>query len=329
MRHSSQQIYRTDMKKLPINHAVTFNEEQHTYTLFDGTQLSGITSIIHKFIFPSMYDGISSSVMEAARDRGHMIHKAIDDTLFKGMPLFDGFAFDKELHDAMAIIKENKLKPVAGEYLVSDNAHIATCIDGVFKQGKKVVLVDHKTTSVIYTEYLQWQLSIEAVLFEQQTGNKVDTLYAIHLPKNGECKLVEIERLPDEYVNALLNAYIFGAETFENPLHKLSDDTNDLLEQYKQSELALIELQASVDYHKQIQADIKARIKEQMDAESASKWENDSVTITRSKDSVRKTFKADTLYRIASDPVREWLDEHMNECYTETKVNGNVTIKFK
>jgi CRISPR/Cas system-associated exonuclease Cas4 (RecB family) len=318
------------MKKLPINHAVTFNEEAHTYTLFDGTQLSGITSIIHKFIFPSMYDGVSERVMEAARNRGHMIHKALEDCLFNGIPLFDGFEFDREVRECLGIVAENKLKPVAGEYLVSDNAHIATCIDGVFKQGKKVVLVDHKTTSVIYTEYLQWQLSIEAVLFEQQTGNKVDTLYAIHLPKNGECKLVEIDRLPDEYVNALLDAYIFGAETFENPLHKLSDDTNELLEQYKQSELALIELQASVDYHKQIQADIKARIKEQMDAESASKWENDSVTITRSKDSVRKTFKLDMLQEMAIGlPVQEWITENAPKCYTETKVNGNVTIKFK
>jgi hypothetical protein len=230
----------------------------------------------------------------------------------------------------MALVKEHKLKPIAGEYLVSDNAHIATCIDGVFKQGKKVLLVDHKTTSVLYTEYLQWQLSIEAVLFEQQTGYKVDALFAIHLPKNGECKLVEIERLPDEYVDALLDAYISGAETFENPLHKLSDNTNELLEQYRQSELALIELQASVDYHKQIQADIKARLKDMMDAESASKWENDSVTITRSKDSVRKTFKLDMLQEMAIGlPVQEWITENAPKCYQETKVNGNVTIKFK
>lgn len=318
------------MKKLPINHAVTFNEEQHTYTLFDGTQLSGITSIIHKYLFPSMYSGVSDSVLEAARNRGHEIHKMLELFLFHGVAFCTDNEYYPLLEACSQMAKDHNLKPVAGEYLVSDNAHIATCIDGVFKQGKKVVLVDHKTTSVLYTEYLQWQLSIEAVLFEQQTGNKVDTLYAIHLPKNGECKLVEIERLPDEYVTALLDAYIFGAETFDNPLHKLSDDTNELLEQYKQAELALIELNASVDYYKQIQTDIKARIKEQMDAESASKWENDSVTITRSKDSVRKTFKLDMLQEMAVGlPVQEWITENAPKCYQETKVNGNVTIKFK
>ena len=318
------------MKKLPVNNMVVFNEEEHTYTLSDGTQLSGITPIIHKYLFPSMYDGISSSVMEAARERGHMIHKAIDDTLFKGMPLFDGFAFDKELHDAMAIIKENKLKPVAGEYLVSDNIYVATCIDGVFMQGKNIVLVDHKTTSVLYTEYLQWQLSIEAYLFEAQTGMNVSKLYAIHLPKNGNAKLVEIERLPNEYVVSLLNAFINDDLVFDNPLHKLSDDTTELLEQYKQAEMALIELQASVDYNKKIQADIKARIKEMMDEESASKWENDSVTITRSKDTVRKTFKLDMLQEMAVGlPVQEWITENAPKCYQETKVNGNITIKFK
>lgn len=317
------------MKKLPINHAVTFNEEAHTYTLFDGTQLSGITSIIHKLIFPSMYDGVSEHIMEAARQRGHEVHHMLEQALFHETEYTEDYQYFPLLQACTHLLAMNNLKPIAGEYLVSDNAHIATCIDGVFSQKKKAVLVDYKTTSVIYTEYLRWQLSIEAVLFEKQTGNKVDTLYAIHLPKNGECKLVEIERLPDEYVNALLDAYIGGAETFENPLHKLSDDTNDLLEQYKQAELSLIELTASVDYYKGIQAAIKEKIKEQMDEESASKWENDSVTITRSKDSIRKTFNVDKLYDEAPDDVNQWLVDNKDKFYKETKVNGNVTIKFK
>lgn len=320
-------------QKLPSNPFVIFNEEEHTYTTKFGDQLSGITSIIHKYLFPAMYDGISSSVMEAARARGQEVHKALED-LFHGIAISTDLPIYPVIAAYEDIAKKNKFKQIAAEYLISDNEHIATCIDSVLQTKEGAALVDYKTTSVLYTEYLQWQLSIEAILFEKQTGIKVTNLYAVHLPKikDGVCnaKLIEIERLPDEYVKALIAAYVAGDETFDNPVHKLSDDTNELLKQYKDAEVALIELNASVEYYKNIQADIKAKIKEQMDEESASKWENDSVTITRSKDSVRKTFKLELLNeKPKGEEVQKWLDSNLPSCYAETKVNGNVTIKFK
>ena len=217
---------------------------------------------------------------------------------------------------------------------MSDNSRVATCIDAIFTNKKGIVLVDYKTTSVLYTEYLQWQLSIEAYLFEQQTDHKIAELYAVHIPKVKDCEepivnLVPIDRLPDAYVEELLTAYVNGDRSYENPLHKLSDNTTELLEQYKKAELALIELNASVDYYKTIQSDIKNKIKEQMDAKATNKWENDEVTITRAKDSVRKTFKPDKLRELADESVSKWLDDNMDKCYAETTVNGNVTIKFK
>lgn len=317
------------MKKLTLkqNKRVTFNEQEHTYTLDDGTALSGITGIIHEYLFPCMYDGVSSSVMEAARERGHEIHHELE-LFFKRFPVES--LVRPETHAYIRLAQAKKLKQIAAEYLVSDNERIATCIDNVLQVGDKTVaLVDYKTTSVLYTKYLQWQLSMEAFLFEAQTGIKVEKLYAVHLPKEKEAKLVDIERLPDEYVKSLIECYKNGDLVFDNPLNKLSDDTNELLEQYLQSELALIELEASVKYHKDIQAAIKERIKEQMEQESASKWENDNVTITRSKDSVRKTFKPDKMREIATAEVNAWLDENIDKCYSETQVKGNVTIKFK
>lgn len=317
------------MKKitLPKNECVTFNEEEHTYTLNDGTQLSGITSIIHKYLFPSMYDGVSSSILEAARERGHDVHHELE-LLFHKFPT--EMLVRPETHAYIKLAKENKLKQIAAEYLVSDNEHIATCIDSVLQTKGGIALVDYKTTSVLYPEYLQWQLSIEAFLFEKQTNIPVTDLYAIHLPKDKEAKLVSIPRLPNNYVMDLLDAYIFGAETFENPLHQLSDDANALLTAYRDAERELVDLEAAVKYNKEKQAAIKEKIKEMMDAESASKWEKDDVVITRSKDSVRKTFKLDMLQELAIGlPVQEWITENAPKCYTETKVNGNITIKFK
>ena len=312
--------------KLPVNQCVTFDAEAHTYTLYDGKVLSGITSIIHKYLFPDMYSGVASSIMEAARDRGHAVHDELE-RLFHGEP--NELLVQPETHEYIRLKDEYRLKQIAAEYLVSDNENIATCIDSVLFDKNGIALVDYKTTSVLYEEYLQWQLSIEAFLFEKQTNIPVINLYAIHLPKGKEAKLVSIQRLPNNYVIDLLEAFKSDAETFENPLHQLSDDACELLTAYREAERELVELRAAVKYNEDIQAAIKAKFKEMMDAESASKWEKDDVTITRGKDSIRKTFKPDKLRELADENVSKWLDDNMDKCYAETKVNGNVTIKFK
>lgn len=326
------------MKRLPINKRVSFNEEEHTYTLDNGTQLSGITSIIHKLIFPSMYNGVSESVMAAARERGHLIHKVLQD-YFESCIVKDYNLIEVpvevlvEYQAYRELEKQHKLQQVEAEYLVSDNRLVATCIDSVLKTKGGYALVDYKSTSIIYEEYLRWQLSIEAFLFEQQTGKIVTDLYAIHLPKpkDGKCeaKLISIERIENKYVVSLLSAFELGAEAFENPLHTMCDDTRELLKQYREAELSLVELRASVKYYEDIQTAVKEKIKEQMAEESASKWEDDEVTITRKEDSVRKTFKMDALRSIAPKEFNTWLDENIDKCYAETKVNGSITIKFK
>jgi len=198
-----------------------------------------------------------------------------------------------------------------------------------------VLLADYKTTHGLNYEYLQWQLSIEAFLFEKQTGLSVVRLVAVHLPKPVDdvcdASFTDIQRLPNEYVTALLDAYKSKAESFVNPLHVLSDDFNEMLDQYAKAEEALLDLEQSVAFYKNLQADIRARLKEHMDAAGATKWENadKSICISRSKDTVRRTFKLDLLRENATQTVRKWIDKNLDKCYAETTVAGSISVKFK
>ena len=322
------------MKKLielPENKNVVFEPDGHVYTMGDK-QLSGITSIIHKYLFPDMYSNVNEAILERARERGSAIHEELQ-LEFAGLsaaePSVEVLAYRK-------LAKANSVQQIASEYLVSDNDRIATCIDAVWQISEdEVVLADYKTTSVLQHEYLSWQLSVEAFLFEAQTGLTVSRLVAVHLPKpkDGVCdaSFTDVTRLPNEYVIALIDAYKSGAESFTNPLHVLSDDFNEMLEQYAKAEEALLDLEASVAFYKNMQADIKARLKEHMDAAGATKWENadKSICISRAKDTVRRTFKIDLLKEHATQTIRKWLDKNLDKCYAETVVAGNISVKFK
>ena len=99
------------MKKIKLaTSPVVFNEEEHTYTL-GGQTLSGITSIIQKYIFPDMYAGVSDGILKSAAERGHRIHEELQ-MQFLGMPLSEP-SIEVVAYNQLA--KQNKLKQIAAD----------------------------------------------------------------------------------------------------------------------------------------------------------------------------------------------------------------------
>ena len=75
-----------------IKSPVVFNSEDHTYFLGDK-QLSGITSVIHRHICPSKYDGIPKHILDKAAERGTLIHETCE--------LVDDLHIESEMQEAI------------------------------------------------------------------------------------------------------------------------------------------------------------------------------------------------------------------------------------
>jgi hypothetical protein len=273
------------MKELKQS-AVIFNEEQHTYSL-DGKELSGITSIIKRYVFPDMYKNVSESVLNKAAERGTRIHNLIQ-MWTVGVLSNDDI---QELQPFLDAYYASGLDGYEAEYLVSDNESVASSIDLVcLDKDNNIVLCDIKTTSVLHTEYLQWQLSIYAYLFEKQNpGLQVHSLSAIHI-RDGKCNFVEVQRLPDEYVVALLDAYKSGAEIFDNPLRAIPDGLDAMLAAYAENEQALAELAVVSEPYEQRKKELQESIASSLKDSGLSKIETPIAKVTIGKDSERKSF---------------------------------------
>ncbi len=269
-----------------IQSAVVFNEEQHTYTLGDK-QLSGITTIIKQLVFPDMYKGISQAVLNKAAERGTRIHNLIQMWVM-GILSNEDIA---ELQCFLDAFTAASLISHASEYLVSDNESVASSIDLVCLDAEgNFVLCDIKTTSVLHTEYLQWQLSIYAYLFEHQNPTlQVGALKAIHIRDN-KCEIVDVERLPDEYVEALLNAYRSGAESFDNPLNKLPEGLEALLNAYAENEEFLSYIGAVKAQYDEKKKNLQQSIADSLRSQNLDKVETPVAKVTIGKDSVTKKF---------------------------------------
>lgn len=197
---------------------VIFNEVDHTY-FYGDMQLSGITGIISRYLFPDKYNNVPAYVLEKARLRGSEIHSQLEQYF-----LFDGKVPFGEIREEVIAYRElaeaEGLNQISAEYLISNiEEGIATKIDSVLQVDEQTVdLLDYKTTYKVDTEYLSWQLSVNRHLFEiQNPGIRVRNLYGCHL-KGSKAKLYQVEHIPEFAIQRLIMTNLLEGAEFHNPL---------------------------------------------------------------------------------------------------------------
>lgn len=336
---------------------VVFNELAHTYLRGD-TKLSGITGLIHSVLLLGVYPDASDYVKEVQIPKagyyGTCVHKAIQTwdelgiemTQFPAIP-FKPKHFKEDVKPAQDVsaelayyrkVKPRKCKTIANEFTV-DYGNFASQIDCVWgDEDGDIYLVDHKTNNLDYypggaaglKEYLSWQLSCYAVMFEKQTGLKVKGLFGNWLRK-GAGELWRIERKPDEQVQKLLSTEIvkqdWGGFTYYNPEMQV---TAAKVEEVKPVATATDALAVPVDVVSAITALLRAekaakamkeKLRELMEAAGVSKWECPEFTATIGKPSETTTFDSTALKK--ADP------ETYNKFLKTTTRKGSFKITAK
>lgn len=338
-----------DLKKSEV----VFNEETHTYLRGDQW-LSGITSLIHSVlqlgVYPDANEYVRNVQIPKAGYYGTCIHKAIqmyedigiEITKFPekphptaGMLPAQDVSIELETYKRL---KPKKLRVIATEFTVSLGM-FATQIDSVLAdEDDNIYLDDHKSNNLDYypggkdglKEYLSWQLSANAVMFEKQTGLKVKGLYADWIRK-GDGELWKIERVPDEKVLQLLSTeilpkpeggFIYINEAMQVEAAKV-EDVKPVVSNSK--DLAVpVEITTAIANLVKAEAAaklMKEKLRELMEANGVTKWECDVFTASIGKASTATSFDAKALE--AADP------ETYKKYLKTTTRKGSFTIKAK
>lgn len=296
------------LKKSPVK----FNQEEHTYQL-GGVQLQGITGMLNKRVFPNKYVDVPEEILRKAAERGTYIHECCE--------LADGLGIVPDNQEAKGYISlrdAHGLRVEESEYLVSDEKHFATCIDKVFRSGETTFhLADIKTTYKLDTEYVRWQLSINAYLFELQNKDaKVDALFAIWL-RGEKAELVEVERLPTETILALLESEVNNTP-FASP-YSVPTTKSELPTAYQEMEDAIVEIEQQCRYWAECKKELTEGVMREMVRAGVYNWTGEQVQFIRKKDSVRKTFDKEAFERDHPGVYERYLKE--------SPVVGSVTLK--
>lgn len=287
---------------------VVFRELDHTYT-FDGKSLSGVTSILNRQLFADKYSGISDEVLNKAAEYGKGIHESIE--------LYDSLGIGEDEDAVKAYIKlcqKEGLTRLDNEYLISDNDYVASSIDVVFDDCS---LADIKTTSHLDEEYVSWQLSIYAYLFELQNPDlQANRLLAIWIPKAryGKPKVVEVPRKPVSEVIRLIEADKAGQQYVPSVAASTEITiANDVVQEVIRIERELKEL-------KDKQTELREGLLKQMQDHNIKSFKTDGLSLTRKL--------ATTKTSLDSKMLQEKYPEIYNECLKTSEVKESLLIKI-
>jgi len=324
-------INKSDLKQSEV----VFNEDAHTY-LRGEQRLSGITSLIHQVLQLGVYPGASDYVLRVQIPKagyyGSCVHKAIQTydelgiecTEYPEKPHYTAGMLpaqdvSEELNSYKCLLMG--LRTVACEFTV-DYGNFASQIDSVkADEDDDIYLVDYKTNNLNYypggqaglEEYLSWQLSCYAFMFEKQTGKKVAGLIAFWLRK-GEGERWAIERKPDDQVKCLLDTLVSLTDhgfVYFNDTMQVYDTTQ--LQKVVETSTSLVVPQeitkAIADLVKAEKAakEMKERLRSLMEQNNVTKWECDEFTASIGKDSKATTFDSKALKEADPETYKKYL----------------------
>lgn len=333
------------------NSPVVFSENPHGYFL-DCIRLSGITTLIKAATglgeYPEASDYVKEFLIPKAGEKGTAVHHAIElyDTTGEkqteyDLPLNGHLDVSAQLENY--IMLREGYEPIANEYTVSDNCMYASNIDNVWQKIETggIWLVDTKTNNLdLYPggeealiEYLSWQLSCYAYLFElQNPGLKVEGLLGNWF-RDDQCKQWTIERKEDSLIKELLDTdYELTGHGFTYDVKDKSkfaygctsvattENALDLPQQFIDSIAFILQEEAAM---KKRLEELKVTLKNAMlgAPEPVKKWDAGKFTATIAKDSIVNSF--DTTKFKAEHP-------DLYEKYVKQSVRqGGLTIKLK
>lgn len=169
-----------------------FFDQGHKYTL-DGEELPSVSELC-RFLSREVYGEINQYTLDNAADRGTKVHKACEALdLYGKVEVSDDIL--PYLQAYMKFRKEHTVKWEKVEYAGHHTSdRYAGTLDRVGTVDGKRCIVDLKSSYAVQKQLAVAQLNLYRRIMEQDGAWEADALYILHLQKDGEPQLIEIER---------------------------------------------------------------------------------------------------------------------------------------
>ena len=313
---------------------ITFEEQGHVYTVNGDIATISVTELLGKHGLAPDYSGVDKAKLRDAASKGKAVHKDLENIFNEK----DYTPVTEQGRQFAKWVAEN-VDCGVGEQLLGlemDGWTLAGTADVMaFMKNGALTVSDHKNTSAFHREYVTWQVNLldyMARRLSQTDGliaeNNVKTrpfhwagatvFYCFHYdPKTGEMSVKELEKIPDEEIEKLLEAERNG-EIYQRPALVVEPE---LQEQWLSAEKFLAEIENQRKQAEETAKACRAKLCELMEKQGVKSWECDGVKVTY-------VAPIDRL-SVDSTKLKKNYPQVYTECQKLTKVKATVRITFR
>lgn len=257
---------------------IEFDEDKHLYFLNGEIASISVTQLLRKHDLAPDYGEVSQEVLNRAAKRGTDIHKELENICLDKAytpSTQEGVAF-KEIAD-----KFDKALPEQMIGIEWKGISVCGTADLLDYVGDTLELRDHKCTSSFHREYVTWQVNLLDFMFRQLGSEMIngvsinwsgaDKLYCNWFnSKTHELQVIELDKIDDEEIIALLNAESNGEKYQKKQAIVDKELENALVE----NEIKLAKMQLEMERVKAEIESNRALIKETLENQHIDKWES-------------------------------------------------------
>ena len=309
---------------------IEFEEKGHIYSVNGEIASISVTELLAKHGLAPDYTGISKAKMKESSEMGKMVHKDLEDVLNTA-----DYEPKTEQGKHFAEWVEKNLDCGVGEQMLAfehEGLIIAGTADvmAIGKDGKTLIIGDHKNTAKFHREYVSWQVSLLDYFARKLGKEKVNgkilnwkgakEFYCFHYdPKLGEMTVYTLEKVADEEIERLIEAE-YNNEIYKRP--ELVIDP-ELQEKYLLAEQQVISMEQETKKIQAIRDELRQQILELFEQQSIKSWESPDKKLL-----VTYVAPMDRL-GVDSAKLKTKFPQVFTECQKVTHIKAQLRVKLR
>ena len=235
-----------------------FDEATHTYYLGDKKLIS-TTQLLKKYGLSPDYSSVDEETLKKASEKGTLIHSQCEQWAKTGDWDFD---YTIEAVEYAKYCMKNAIIITESEKMVNNDI-VGGTLDVLCVMDDALCIADIKTTSVVHTNSVAWQLSIYRNLLNRKDIKKGG---CFHL-RDGECRFVPISLIDWDEVERL-----FDAER-NNTGFELAWNDNEAISKLTELQQTLASIKEQQKKCEAMMDEFKTRCMEEMKQRGLTKFE--------------------------------------------------------
>lgn len=301
---------------------IEFEESEHIYSVNGDIASISVTELLHKHGLAPDYSGVNPDILKASAEKGKTIHKDLELILNE-----QGYEPKTEQGKEFAKWVEENIDCGVGEQMLAYNKDgtifVGTADFMGFMKDGSLVMGDHKTTSKFQREYISWQVSLLDYFARQLKGEKVNghtihwsgakKFYCFHYYAD-TLKVIELDKIPDEEIERLLDCEIKG-ETYQRQVLAID---SELEKMFVAAENEYSALKKAMEIAKAKSDTLRAEICKLFEQQGIKSWENEllKVTYTQASDKIL----------IDSKKLKEKYPQIYTDCQKLSKTKATIRV---